>query len=134
MKLHTLQILIFICFLLGSCKKNNDDILKFGSNDSKLEIGIYKSTIFMDKNDDNVFQVGARGYRKLDGSKDILYLGFTCNETGSTYSELSVDRDDRDGLVSFDYGLWNSKGDSVIDLMGIEVCKIGLKDMENRHD
>jgi hypothetical protein len=125
MKRYLYGISLLACLLLMACKKN-EDLLTFKTNDKELEIGVYKSTILLVTDEEQVKRVGVRGFKKMDGDTDISLFGFTCGENGGSYSELSVDRKDKDGFVGFDSDNWSVNGDRLIDQLAQEVCKIGL--------
>ena len=126
MKKYFYGISLLACLLLMACKKN-EDLLTFKTDDKELEISVYKSTILLVTDEEQVKRVGVRGFKKMDGNTDISLFGFTCGENGGSYSELSVDRKDKDGFVGFDSDNWNVNGDRLIDQLAQEVCKIGLK-------
>ena len=118
--------LFSLCFMLSACGDLGKDALVFKSDDNKIEMGAYKSTIFL-SDDPEVKRVGARGYLKMDGKTDILYLGFTCGETGGQYTQLTVDREDPDGYVSFDGNSWDAKDGWVMYRLASSVCKFAIK-------
>ena len=65
--------------------------------------------------------------------KYARYLGFTCGSEGGQYSQLSVDREDLDGYVSFDSGSWDASSGWVMDVLAKEVCKTAIEDEAKSH-
>jgi len=118
--------------VLVGCNRQDKDVMVFKTDDNKMEMGVYKRTILLMGDVDDQ-RVGARGYLKMDGKTDITYLGFTCGSEGGQYSQLSVDREDLDGYVSFDSGSWDASSGWVMDVLAKEVCKTAIEDEAKSH-
>ena len=128
-KFYLIKFLIIL--LIGCQNKKIEDLMIFNTDDNSIEVGIFKSTIFTADNKEKVKRVGARGYRKMNGETDIIYIGILCGNGSGSYSELNVDRKYPEGFVGFDTETWDSTSGWVMDRLAQDVCKQAIKDEES---